>query len=298
MLDPLWLFRLLMSLDDLVGIPLGPFTFRATRERSAAFVEVTGDDDTRWVDTPPPGFVAAPMFAATAPFLRHEEVVEESLMVLHTGQRFQWHKPFSMDADYRVEAVLARVRRRGSLAFASLHIDILRPGGGLVASSASAFLMSPEGEAAPSPEEAEPAPDARRSNSRPTLAVGGLDGDGIPDLPKSASRADLIRYAAAAGDWNPIHWDHDSAVAAGLPGVICHGLLMAAWIAQAAGQGSPGTLPLREARVRFRHPLRPAAPAIVKTAVSPATGGIPTMTCELQSAGTALVTATVIARSE
>ena len=24
------------------------------------------------------------------------------------------------------------------------------------------------------------------------------------------------RYAAATRDWNPIHWDHDSAVAAGL----------------------------------------------------------------------------------
>ncbi len=39
------------------------------------------------------------------------------------------------------------------------------------------------------------------------------------------SRADLIRYAAASGDHNPIHWDERFAAEVGLGGVIAHGML-------------------------------------------------------------------------
>ena len=38
------------------------------------------------------------------------------------------------------------------------------------------------------------------------------------------TRADLIRYAAASGDFNPIHWSDRQARAVGLPGVIAHGM--------------------------------------------------------------------------
>lgn len=39
------------------------------------------------------------------------------------------------------------------------------------------------------------------------------------------SRADLIRYAAASGDHNPIHWNERFAREVGLEGVIAHGML-------------------------------------------------------------------------
>ncbi|NDK32925.1 MaoC family dehydratase [Nesterenkonia haasae] len=39
------------------------------------------------------------------------------------------------------------------------------------------------------------------------------------------SRADLIRYAAASGDHNPIHWNDRFATEVGLDGVIAHGML-------------------------------------------------------------------------
>jgi acyl dehydratase len=37
-------------------------------------------------------------------------------------------------------------------------------------------------------------------------------------------RADLIRYAGASGDFNPIHWSDRVATSVGLPGVIAHGM--------------------------------------------------------------------------
>ena len=38
-------------------------------------------------------------------------------------------------------------------------------------------------------------------------------------------RADLVRYAGASGDFNPIHWDERFAASVGLPDVIAHGML-------------------------------------------------------------------------
>jgi acyl dehydratase len=38
------------------------------------------------------------------------------------------------------------------------------------------------------------------------------------------TRADLVAYAAASGDHNPIHQDEDVARSVGLPGVIAHGM--------------------------------------------------------------------------
>jgi hydroxyacyl-ACP dehydratase HTD2-like protein with hotdog domain len=89
-------------------------------------------------------------------------------------------------------------------------------------------------------------------------------GDPIAPLRCGASRLDLAGYAEASGDSNPIHLDHDAARAAGLGGVIVHGLLMAAWMARAAERHGR----LDGIRLRFRNPLRPAVPALVTGTVS------------------------------
>jgi len=46
-------------------------------------------------------------------------------------------------------------------------------------------------------------------------------------------RADLVRYAGASGDFNPIHWSDRVATAVGLPGVIAHGMFTMALAARA-----------------------------------------------------------------
>jgi acyl dehydratase len=53
----------------------------------------------------------------------------------------------------------------------------------------------------------------------------------VPTLALPAvTRLDLIKYAGASGDFNPIHTIDDAAEAAGLPGVIQHGMLTVAKI--------------------------------------------------------------------
>jgi acyl dehydratase len=54
------------------------------------------------------------------------------------------------------------------------------------------------------------------------------------------TRADLVRYAGASGDHNPIHQDEDVARSVGLPGVIAHGMYTMALAARAVGEWFPG----------------------------------------------------------
>jgi acyl dehydratase len=68
-------------------------------------------------------------------------------------------------------------------------------------------------------------------------------------------RADLVRYAGASGDLNPIHWSDRVATSVGLPGVIVHGMLTMAHAGRAVTTwtGDPGALV--EYSVRFTRPV-------------------------------------------
>jgi acyl dehydratase len=56
----------------------------------------------------------------------------------------------------------------------------------------------------------------------------------------SVTRADLVRYAGASGDFNPIHWSDRTATAVGLPGVIAHGMLTLALASRAVATWTAG----------------------------------------------------------
>ncbi|MGZ8744322.1 MAG: MaoC/PaaZ C-terminal domain-containing protein [Nocardioides sp.] len=53
------------------------------------------------------------------------------------------------------------------------------------------------------------------------------------------TRDDLVRYAAASGDDNPIHQDEAVARSVGLPGVIAHGMYTMALAARAVAVWFP-----------------------------------------------------------
>jgi acyl dehydratase len=50
-------------------------------------------------------------------------------------------------------------------------------------------------------------------------------GSELPSREFRVTRADLVRYAGASGDFNPIHWSDRIAKDVGLPTVIGHGML-------------------------------------------------------------------------
>ena len=55
----------------------------------------------------------------------------------------------------------------------------------------------------------------------------------------TVTRADLVRYAQASGDHNPIHQDDQVAASVGLPGVIAHGMFTMALAARAVATWYP-----------------------------------------------------------
>ena len=50
-------------------------------------------------------------------------------------------------------------------------------------------------------------------------------GTDLPPLTVRFTRATLVRYAGASGDFNPIHYSDHFAATLGLPGVVAHGML-------------------------------------------------------------------------
>ena len=85
--------------------------------------------------------------------------------------------------------------------------------------------------------------------------VGIAVGDQLPPLSLRVTRADLVRYAGASGDFNPIHWSDRVAGAVGLPGVIAHGMLTMALAGRLVSGwvGDPGAV--RSYGVRFTRPV-------------------------------------------
>ena len=79
--------------------------------------------------------------------------------------------------------------------------------------------------------------------------------DTLPVQTFRITRADLVRYAGASGDFNPIHWNDRTAVRVGLPGVIAHGMFTMALVGRAvtAWAGAPDAVV--EYNVRFTRPV-------------------------------------------
>ena len=90
--------------------------------------------------------------------------------------------------------------------------------------------------------------------SRPSRA-DVAEGDALPPLQVRLARADLVRYAGASGDFNPIHWSDRAAREAGLTGVVAHGMLTMALATRLVTDwtGDPGAVV--ECSVRFTRPI-------------------------------------------
>ncbi len=80
-------------------------------------------------------------------------------------------------------------------------------------------------------------------------------GDRLPELSVPLTRTDLVRYAGAAGDFNPIHWNERFATGVGLPDVIAHGMLTMAVSGRVVTEwvGDPGAVV--HYGVRFTRPV-------------------------------------------
>ena len=231
-----------MTAADLEGSTYGPRVWSVSTDSVRDFVELTGDDPGRWVEVAPPGFAAAALFAVAPDHLT--ELNDTS--VIHGEQTFAWDRPLNLGTVLEVTGTVTRVRERGGVNFITFEMEA-RDDGDTALSGKSLFLVSGE---------AIPGGAGEFDRPEPHHSYAGDQGDGA----LSASRADLVRYASATRDWNPVHWDHEAGVAAGFPGVVVHGLLQAGWALRIAAADTTSSRPFSSARFRFRSPLLPGRP--------------------------------------
>jgi acyl dehydratase len=77
------------------------------------------------------------------------------------------------------------------------------------------------------------------------------EGDAIPAVVvENLTKTDLVKYAGASGDFNPMHHDEDFARAAGNPTVFGHGMLTAGFVARCITD-FVGAENVRRYKVRF-----------------------------------------------
>lgn len=84
------------------------------------------------------------------------------------------------------------------------------------------------------------------------LAVGDL----LPTFQHVVTRTDIVRYAGAGGDFNPIHHDDEYARRAGLPSVFAMGLMHGSFLTRVLYEVA-GPLAVERYRIRFTHPVFP-----------------------------------------
>lgn len=238
-----------MNPSELEGESYGPRPMRVSADSVADFVQVTGQDPELWHDSAPPGFAAAALFVVAPELL--DRVSDR--FVVHGEQTFSWQGPLKVGSLVDVTGRVSRVRERGGSHFVVFDIAAEEEGQPVLRGS-SLFILSGESILG----------DADFERPEPEHAYRGDPSPGQV----AASRADLIRYAAATRDWNPVHWDHAAAVAAGFPGVVVHGLLQGAWAFAAVNGHIARSRPLVSAKLRFRNPMLPARPADVEVSTS------------------------------
>jgi acyl dehydratase len=80
-------------------------------------------------------------------------------------------------------------------------------------------------------------------------------GDQLEPRTVTITRADLVAYAGASGDLNPIHWNERVAVEVGLPGVIAHGMFTMSLAARYVGDLAGDPAAVVAFSTRFTRPV-------------------------------------------
>jgi len=110
----------------------------------------------------------------------------------------------------------------------------------------------------------------------------------LPEQVFTVTRADLVAYADASGDHNPIHQDEEVALSVGLPGVIAHGMYTLALVGSAVSTWTGGA-EVVELGSKFTSPVvvpaEGAAEVVVRGSVKAVADGLVTLALEVTCAG-------------
>ena len=238
----------------LVGKRYEAQTYEVTAEAIHAYAAATNETNPAFTGpspVAPPAFPVVPLFATLASALFDPELEVNFTRLVH-GQQDHWlHVPIRAGDILTVEGRLdtVEVKETGER-FTALG-TLSNAEGRVVAEVRSVMFIRGTG----------------GTGSRPKPPAGAGAPAEEPPAPEyvfeTSERVDedqTFRSAEASGDHNPIHLDADFAKgAAGLPGVIVHGMCTMAFASRAVLDGLCGGDPARLAHigVRFSRPVFP-----------------------------------------
>ena len=115
-------------------------------------------------------------------------------------------------------------------------------------------------------------------------------GDVLVPLTVRLTRADLVRYAGASTDFNPIHYSERFAAQVGLPGVVAHGMLTMATALRVVTDWAGDPACVRSYFARFTKPVvvpddNEGAEVVCSGTVTAVDGVVVTVALEVTCAG-------------
>lgn len=89
------------------------------------------------------------------------------------------------------------------------------------------------------------------------------------EVARTVTDADIVKFAEASGDFNPVHLDEAYAQTTPFKGRIAHGMLSAAFISAALANElpGPGSVYLSQ-NLKFKRPVRPGDEVVTRVAVT------------------------------
>lgn len=230
----------------LVGKTYPTSTYEVTADAIRAYAAATNEDNPAFTgDDPvgPPAFPIVPVQAAFAMALFDPELEVNLMRLVHGEEDHVLLAPIRPGDTLTIEARLDSVEVKESGETFTVASTLTNQDGAVAAELRSLLFVRGSGSRTKGPaEEPTPAP------NYVFTAVQTVDEN------------QTYRYAEASGDHNPIHIDPEFARnAAGLPGIILHGMATMAFASKAILDAVAGGDParLRRIKVRFSKPVFP-----------------------------------------
>jgi acyl dehydratase len=229
-----------------------PVTRVVTAEEIEAYAGASGDPNPMYAKGP--AQVASPIFPVVPGFPLMGTVttdpdlnLENPLMILHGEEEIVHHRPIRAGETLVLTPSLVSVEDKGRNGAYVIRIGAATADGEPVNEQFANIIVRGAGSGGerPSSPKVEPEPPGE-----PALTFSSHIAEDMP-----------TRYAAASGDFNPIHLDDGVARAVGLPGVINHGLgtlsLVTGGLVEHLADGDPARV--RRIKVRFTDVVFPGS---------------------------------------
>jgi NAD(P)-dependent dehydrogenase (short-subunit alcohol dehydrogenase family)/acyl dehydratase len=224
-------------------------------DAARAYALATEETDPRYVgDEPthaPPLFAVVPMMEVLMPAIMDERLGADMLRLVHGEQEMIFHRPLKIWDLVAPRAEIVAIEERSSGEIVKVHQRLICEGEVPVEAVSTLFVRGKRREGA----KAEPHERHVRAPAEREI---------LAEIKQPVSADQATRYAHASGDHNPIHLDAAVAQAAGLPGVILHGLCTMAMATRALIEAVAGADPARLERIAVRF-VKPVLPGQVLT---------------------------------